>query len=784
MVVAAAGSGKTRVLVARYLRHVLEDGLRPDQILTITFTRKAAAEMKHRIVAKLVEAGRLEDAQSAESGPVSTIHAFCERLLRECSIEAGLDPDFRVLDESELSAWEAKALSKAFAAADEDPYAAAVVRELAREVRYFHTDGREVLTDAVTTILKALRGSSHTFLEIRDRHRDPDTLLRSWRRSLWNHAPEAVRGAMGQMDEQLIADTSKPEFESQIAAAYKSLKVKMPKALNNGKALDAWFEAARRSAETTCGVVWLATEAWRRLDERMQAEQALDFSALEARGVQLIAQSGVVRSRISKQYRAVLVDESQDLSPMQHRLIDSLSPASLLLVGDAQQSIYAFRQAEVRLFNERMARTPVLRLSRNYRSAPRVLAFIDAVFADAWRDQYTPMSETVADSKDPFAQRTVRSDGPDESSREGNAPATGVELWEVPRQQEHSVAGWVADLIAEGESPKDIAVLVRRSSTAQNLLVHFEKIGIPARIVGGSEKFYTRLEVRDLAALLRAIADPEDDFALLATLLGPAVGVTLDTVILLAKERPIWPHLGDFQPPHDCDREKIQTFLSWFPQLAENSDRYSAAEVLARVMAKTPYLEAVAARPRRHQALANVRKLFRLATSRAELGPADFAREIWDIRELRHKEGDAPALDDGADAVTLLTIHKAKGLEFPVVVIPDTLSSMVRNIEEVEVDRRDGLVATSLGASKGQYHAYVSERRKELDLEEEKRLLYVAMTRAQRRLCILMSPKPRTTTVAGVVASAINYPQRVLDGVVLRVAKSDTEMRPPDAAEA
>lgn len=767
MVVAAAGSGKTRVLVARYLRHVLEDGFRPDQILTITFTRKAAAEMKHRIVAKLVEVGRPDDAQAAESGPVSTIHAFCERLLRECSIEAGLDPDFRVLDESETPSWTGRALREAFAAAEEDPYADRVVKSLALEMRYVRTDGRVVLEEAVQGVLGALRGSSHTWAEVRARHGDPDTTIRSWRRSFWSHLDISVRTSIGPDAEALIDDTTSPEFEARVVDALKGKRI--PKFLNGGKGLDEWFEAARRSAEKTCGLVWLATEAWRRLDDRMQAEQALDFSALEARGVQLIAGSEVVRARVSRQYRAVLVDESQDLSPMQHRLIDSLRPASLLLVGDSQQSIYAFRQAEVRLFQERMERTPVLRLARNYRSTAGVLAFVDTVFASAWKGGYVPMSEMVPDTEDPFAQRRADVDAEDTS-----VDAASIEFWEVPRQQEHSVAQWVGELIAEGESPRDIAVLVRRSGTAQSLLNYFDQIGVPARIVGGSEKFYTRLEVRDLAVLLRAIANPEDDFALLATLLGPAVGVSLDTAILLAVDKPIWPNLATRDTPIEADRERIANFLSWFTPLTENSDRYSAAELLSRVMAEAPYLEAIARRPRRHQALANVRKLFRLAAARPELGPAEFARQIREIRELRHKEGDAPALDDGADAVTILTIHKAKGLEFPVVVVPETLTSLVRNIQDFEIDRREGLVATSAGPTKGQYHAFVSEKRKGLDAEEEKRLLYVAMTRAQRRLCLVVSPNARSGTIAKVISEATGYPGTPVPGVRMRIARPES----------
>ncbi|MFQ3586537.1 MAG: 3'-5' exonuclease, partial [Fimbriimonadaceae bacterium] len=462
------------------------------------------------------------------------------------------------------------------------------------------------------------------------------------------------------------------------------------------------------------------------------------------------------------------------LSPMQHRLIDSLVPASLLLVGDSQQSIYAFRQAEVRLFQERMARTPVLRLRRNYRSTAGVLAFVDTVFGSAWKDGYVPMSETVPDDDDPFARRSV--DGADRGGSHpptSSAAATGIEFWEVPRRQEHSVAQWVGDLIAEGESPRDIAVLVRRSATAQTLLNWFDQIGVPARIVGGSERFYTRLEVRDLAVLLRAVANPEDDFALLATLLGPAVGVSLDTAILLAVDKPIWPNLAAPDTPIEADRDRIAGFLSWFAPLADQSDRYSAAELLSRVFAQTPYLESIARRPRRHQALANVRKLFRLAAARPELGPADFAREIREIRELRHKEGDAPALDDGADAVTILTVHKAKGLEFPVVVVPETLTPMVRSIQDIEIDRREGLVATSAGTAKGQYHAFISERRKALDAEEEKRLLYVAMTRAKRRLCLVVSPNARSGTVSKLISEATGYPGISVPGVRLRIAEPD-----------
>lgn len=172
--------------------------------------------------------------------------------------------------------------------------------------------------------------------------------------------------------------------------------------------------------------------------------------------------------------------------------------------------------------------------------------------------------------------------------------------------------------------------------------------------------------------------------------------------------------------------------------------------------------------------LANVRKLLTLATQEPELGPVEFAEQIREIQRLAHKEGDAPVDDQEEDAFTIMTIHKAKGLEFEAVVLADVHSRLGARAAPVEVDARLGLVATKFERSDSLFHKWLSHRRKERELEEEMRVLYVAMTRAKRRLAVTAHPTPRNPgSIAGKIAKTMNLGGRVPLGIVKRTPSSE-----------
>ncbi len=740
VVIASAGAGKTGTLVERYLRHVREK-VPPDKILTITFTRRAAAEMKSRIVAALIANGLRDDAQIAETGPIQTIHGFCERLLRENSVAAGIDPEFEVLSEGEASRLVDQCVRQVIAEPTGDcVYSEALISMLAGESEYGYTSPHGRLEAAVGECLNALRGSGADFGRLWEIYRDPETIRFHWQARLLESIPSEVAGALH----------SVPEGDGvfdRLRAAFKTTGLKIPRWVSKVPT-----SVDQEAAEQACGLMHIVCSAWALLEQQMTVLQWLDFVALESRAVSLLQNSVSYAARVRRQYQIAMVDEAQDVNPMQYRLLTALGLDEEMFVGDPQQSIYGFRQADVKLFQDRAEAKPTQRLNKNWRSGDGILQFVDLLFGRLW-GEYAPM----------------RVPAPMDFDSVEVPNCEGVEIWLQKDSDASGVAAYIGELRAEGEALKDITILVRGLRYGVEIQKSLADLGISARIAGGSEKFYTRLEIRDLANALVALADPYDDFALLATLRSPFCGLSLDSLALLAKGCPAIETLPDFLSPVEADRSKISAFLDWYLKLSRYADRLPAWEVLSEVFAVSGYLEALARRRNADQLLANVRKLLTLAAQEPELGPAEYAQRIREIQNLRHREGDAPAEDDKADMVTIMTIHKAKGLEFDVVVVPETHKPIDPRSKTLEIDPALEMVVPHFGKPVSPYHAWLADARKKRESDEELRVLYVALTRAKRRLCVVAHPTPKKAkSFAGIVASTIGIGKSAPQGLRIR----------------
>jgi len=713
-VVAAAGAGKTRVLVERYLRHVTVDGISPDHLLTITFTRKAAAELRERIVNALRSLGREADAQVAETGPVQTIHSFCERLLRENSVEAGLDAEFEILAESQSARMLQEAIQEALSESlEEFPNAESFISTMAGQ-RQFNDRRSDYgrLESAIKTVLGTFRDGGVERSRLEQVYGSVESLSTLWR--------SVVTGLVGEDLGSPIDLSADPLDLEVIKASYKECGKRVPNWLRS----KATPETERVAMLWTCGVVQIASIAWQRLEWKMSDQQAFDFSGLEARAVRLLRENPRVRARVRDQYRVVMVDEAQDVNPVQYALLEAIGAEREFMVGDAQQSIYGFRHADVELFRDR-TRAGSQKLSRNYRSVPGILAFIDLVFGELWPDTYNPM----------VSKPMILDLDSDDSSDYAQ-----VELWEYPAVSHPTTARYVSELVREGTRREDIAILVRRAADAASIVEELRKLEIPARVIGGSERFYTRMEIRDLANAMTAAADPYNDFALVSCLRSPVVGLSLDAIVSLAKDRPVIETLVEFVPGIEDDAIRLARFRAWFDPLRTHADRLSAWEVLGQILARSPYMENIARRRSRDQILANVRKLLSLATVETELGPLQFAERIRSIQELRHREGDAPPLGEPPDVVSVMTIHKSKGLEFDTVVIPSTSVALSQRARDIVSDIRHEVVATKYAGAESLMHALLTERQKRKSEQEELRIFYVAMTRAKKRLCVGLYP--------------------------------------------
>lgn len=744
VVAAAAGSGKTRVLVNRFLRFV-EQGYRPDQILTITYTRKAAAEMKRRIVTDLLAAHRYADAQIAETGPIQTVHGFCERTLRENAIAAQLDPDFEIIEQSDQSTLISRSITESlaqpFAEDEEDVFATELVQALAGR-RGSARRGQEqasphqVLIDAVSHVISKFRGTSTTVEDLETMAEDPEAILRQWYGQIIGTLPDPVRSGL----------TRSEPFHKQLTDAYATAKVAKPRWVR------PYDDDERVAARHTVALLRLAVAAWRKIEADMRKRAKLDFILLERLAVDLVVSNPSVRARLAKQYPVIFVDEAQDLNPMQYRLLEALTCGHRMMVGDAQQSIYGFRLADVELFREHPLKAHVkpLPLSKNFRSAPGILAFVDELFKQVWGEIYEPMGEP---------SNVIYLDGAP------RPPFEGVELWPQEQRDSASIARMVADLVAEQGSAKDVCILVRSSGYGAELLRRLERISVKARLSGGTERYFTRMEVRDVANALRAIVNPHDDFSLLATLRSPFAGISLDAFALLAakgdRQESVYSRIlvaNDRKDLSPNDLQILDHFRSWFDPLRRYADRLSAWEAIGELYASSPFLEGIARRSNCAQLLANARKLLALAAAQPEMGPAEFAERVRETQRLGHKEGEAPIDDEHVDAVTIMTIHKAKGLEFPVVVVPETHAQVAKAPWGlVMADARMPMVATRFPGGANIFAEFLASAEAERGAEEEWRVLYVALTRAKNKLCVVVDPRRRSDTFAGLMAKHLGY---------------------------
>lgn len=739
-IAAAAGSGKTFVLVQRHLRHVVDQGISPDRILTITFTRKAAAEMKERIVRRLREVERWNEAQVAETGPIQTIHAFCERLLRENSLLAGIDPDFEVLSEARATKLRRDAIRSALSFSTEDsPEAAQFVGEFAGHLAWGEPSEHSQLLRAVETTLVALRSSGRPVDEFEDCYATPEGALRLWRMTVWRSLPKHV-----------LENIPLDDLEDGFVDRLKKAGAKGP-IWTNTEDLD------KEAARWACGLVHIVGNAWRRLDRLMSEASEFDFTWLELRAVRLLSESEAVRERLRQQYDVILVDEAQDMNGLQFDLVDSLAIGREMLVGDVQQSIYGFRLAHPQRFSNRTKTVTAKRLTKNARSTDALLAFIDRVFRG--RPGYLEMSSL---------QRT----GPFQVA--GEASFDGVEFWLGSDFDSRLTARRVRELVLEtvdaGGKVGDIAILTRDNPEASKILGSLREQGVSARIVGGTERFYTRLEVRDIANALEALTDPSDDFALLALLRGPFVGLSMDSLVLLSQSAGVLEASRSLELDVEEDVAKLDRFHLWFDDLAAYADRIAAWEAISELFARTPLLENLARRPNGLQEIANVRKLLSLAAKEPSTAPGEFAQTVRSIQQFKHNEGDAPSIDEDENSVAIMTIHKSKGLEFPTVVLPCLYKRKRAPNDRVLVDSELGLVVPKHPANKCFFYNWLATGRQQKEEDEEWRVLYVGMTRAKSRLCLAIQDTRQTACFAGILGRDLLPRGEVPPGVRVRAS--------------
>ncbi|HYE98976.1 MAG TPA: UvrD-helicase domain-containing protein, partial [Planctomycetota bacterium] len=682
-----------------------------ERVLALTFTEKAANEMRERLRKALAARGKAEGLEKAEIG---TIHSFCAHVLRQFPIEAGVAPTFQV-DEGAI-----------FRRRFEEAWPRFLDDELGPRPRR-PRQWKDVLEKVGLREMRALAWGLCSFgvPETRD---DGQALLRKLVDDLSARFPELSPALAGKGP--LPRGSSK---DSPLAKSARRLAEDVAK-------IDAAFTAK------AAGLVDGFARAFKR--DFLRAGY-VTFDAMLALVHDLLQNPDFVsvRDLLRARYDYILVDEFQDTDPIQGQIIQRLAegpdgrlaPGKLFLVGDPKQSIYSFRGADIIAYQDLADRIqaeggePVV-LRTNFRSHGEILGFVNAAFSRiiVENGKLQPRYEEIH----PFGDRRPKYSGPAieallvedagaEESREVEAVKT---------------AEWILE--RKGEIPyRDVAILFRSLVDVGMYIEALRARGIPY-VVEGEKYFYGTQEVIDVVNLLRAIAHPHDRVALAGVLRSPFGGWADQE---LYDRRKSLDYLSGGDAP-------VFKFLRRWHALA---GRVGVRELIDTVFAESWALEIAQAGYHGEQAVANLLKLRQKAADLESQGGCTLqeflatARQA--VRELE-EEGESPLADETLDAVRILSIHRSKGLEFPVVVLPDLhRQSVPHRAPGVAYDGPSRTLALRLGETVNAGGAALAFLDRERKREEWKRLLYVAVTRARERLLFLGSADARDETYLGLL---------------------------------
>jgi ATP-dependent exoDNAse (exonuclease V) beta subunit len=771
---AGAGSGKTTVLAHRFAHALVprepggEAHTAIDRVLTITFTNKAAGEIAERVRRVVVsELGADEGRRVAEAW-ISTIHALCARLLRRHILESGVEPYFAMADEVATRALKNEAFEKAAAglygsdrrvAAAVDAFTVSQLREsviachdnaraLGLEPRHATVQvGMEEVEPLASEVELCSAALSHAMELAKQTEsvREKRERLESWRTTLRSC---------------LLSDSDACERLLELDDAYDISNLR-----DDAHAANVKLKEARRELRCAlvavghAGILGGIETLMRKFAEEYELVKAqralLDFDDLQEKAVSLLEGESLIAQRYREHFDLLMVDEFQDTNELQMRVLAPLRSNNLCIVGDERQSIYGFRYADVEIFESLVEsidqRIP---LRANFRSHAEILGFVNAAFSMPHLFGPSFMRLEAARTEEgrmKWADHEPRVEclfvGDEAVGRAGARVA-----------EAKYIAQRIRTLIDSGVRGGDIAVLLRGAGSVNTYSDALDERGIPALVSAGASLFDAP-EVDDVSALLRAIAVPVDDRALLTVLAGRMVGLSDDALLAVrrsAGRAPLWSGLqrlarGEVAVPElgDDDRYAIGYTVEAIDRLGSSASITSLAELVRRACEAFDYdLTLYAATGSGARAWDNVLKIVRYADA-FERAESNDTVEFVEYLKRRGESGNdkaAPA-QAGDDAVQVMTIHAAKGLEFPIVFVPDLTAAKSREPAAVLVERGgfDGVAVpvvgvrlpkTTFGEAATAAHIAMANRRRLRDVEEEKRCLYVACTRAEELLVL------------------------------------------------
>lgn len=854
LVSAAAGSGKTKVLVERLFSYVEREGANLDDFLIITYTRAAASELRGKIAKALTERMERDPGNyhlrqqmlRVYRADIKTVDAFCTSLLRENCHLLGEDarghalrPDFRVLDENEAEVLRGRVLARTLedfydhltsggtlladtlGAGRDDSALEQLVLELhaklqAQPYEDKWLDAQRAFWRAVPEKIEDTPYGKILLNEVGRKARHCKGLLQRAAQEMCandalnqKYAPafldasyqlEALEGKIAQgWDAARGVTTAFPRLAAVKDSDGGEMKARMKGLWDNCKetvkgfaelfaaSSDEAVEDLRTMAPAMLALIDLTADFSRRYNEEKRRRNAADFSDQEHEAIRLlVAENGEpteLAAFVSTRYREIMVDEYQDTNEVQNRIFDAISckGENLFMVGDVKQSIYRFRLADPRIFLQHYNTWPPLAaadehesakllLSRNFRSRKEVLDATNFVFRNVLSREMGELDYGEDEMLRPGA-----------SYAESSVCGAEFHLLDLPTQTgEHRVraseaeAAFVADYIRNMLSSKftvqddktrelrpvreeDIVILMRSPST--RLLDYrraLESRGIRCAADAG-EDFFASMEIAVLFSFLQVIDNPRQDVPLIAVLRSPLFGFVPDELAALRSQQ----RTGDFYDALLLSEDgHSKAFLAVLRSLRDSAARLSVRELLSEIYRKCNVLGIFGAMHRGAERKDNLLAFLELSEDFARAGRQGLFDFVRTLREqLASGEAAAMQTTHASSGVRIMSIHKSKGLEFPVVILSD-LARRFSNMDfqsSVLVHPQLGLGPVCVDARRHIQYPTIARQALERTLRreakaEELRVLYVAMTRAKEKLVMVHTQANAGGRVADLMA--------------------------------
>ena len=813
---AGAGTGKTTVLVDRLVNLVTTGTATLNRVVAITFTEAAAGELKMRLREALevrLETASADEAQrlsraivDLERANVSTIHAFASALLRERPFEAGIDPSFAVVAdvagertfgdawngwiEERLTAGDEvlmRAVHLGLQTGDFQKAARRVVAErdvLGVPVAPDAFDPAALLTELETALgpLKKQKkycqdesdGAYQMIEELEERIREArrltGTALEVFLRRL---KITASRGSQANWETKTICVDVKAEL--------KRLK----------ETAEAWVD--RSDADVNQALRERLLDFLRRYEARKSEGALADFQDLLLCARDVLAASIPVRRYFQAKFDRILVDEFQDTDPLQAELVAFLAedpstppaadwrqvqllPGKLFIVGDPKQSIYRFRRADLQVYEAVKALVlrcggAVLPLTTNFRTVPSVIAFVNDRFREIFTQPGDPAPidlEPYRNEVDPKGARTIALTVPPEQmpddTRIDARRAVVAEMIAAFIDDITRVKPWaVYDPSLKATRPArpgDVAILVRK--TTPDFIAPFEDRlrarQVDYRLVGGKE-YFARDEVRGLAAVLRAIDNPADRLSLVQALRSPFFAVSDADLLHFVSTKGVL-NINAPQADEVAKRDVFDSVFTLLARLHRLRRIESPSVIIEELFGRTRALAAFLMKPSGAQMVANLWKVLETARAYEAAAPATlraFVRFLQDEEASSQAEGDSPVGESIGASVEIVTVHKAKGLEYPIVIVADLFTDKFPAGDCI-IDHAARRGWLKIGRFLPDSWKERSEAEALQQDAEGRRLLYVALTRARDHLVIPCLPGDHVKSWLGPVANTLVRP--------------------------